>query len=238
MATGPKKETTNMTVSIMPLKSDGKTLDCDAMFKDICFWLSVKYQILENQPPSLLGALGPEYMNTLCPQHNLSYTLNPGSKFFGLERTSKQWMLRSHQSLDRESGDMSQNHPTVVCSVTRTGFQQDVNMTLNVMVLDEDDSPPVLMSANVTDIYLNNTQLKKGDMVEKDSLIIADQDSSEVNRFYIDVLQDDQKFFRPNCREEKDKKKSKMSPIKDDCGQASLQTTFMLYVILLKKIGA
>ncbi|GLG94389.1 Proto-oncogene tyrosine-protein kinase receptor Ret [Gryllus bimaculatus] len=78
LATEPGVPSAELRLNVTLLPSDGKTLDCDSLTQELCFWPAALYAIPENRPSSLLGPLGPPYLSELCPQHNLSYTLGNG----------------------------------------------------------------------------------------------------------------------------------------------------------------
>ncbi|XP_068081076.1 uncharacterized protein [Anabrus simplex] len=204
------RNTVHMKVNVTILSSmDVKKL-CEENPQALCFWPRVQYQVYENSIPTLLGPLGPSYLQDLCPEYIISYQLISMDDFVQILNGS----LWSKANLDRDTtqktrsenvtGEINLSGPKVQaqiqCSVKRENDVSTYNKTVNVTVLDVNDNTPRPTIEGPQTLYLDNQGFIPKDYV-LERLIFIDNDTKEVNVHRVSILEDEMKLWRINCNE-------------------------------------
>lgn len=71
-----RNATFHMKILVKLLRNED--FNCEKYVNHLCFWPSIKYQVLENQQPSFLGLLSSQYYKNKCKNYHLHYTISKG----------------------------------------------------------------------------------------------------------------------------------------------------------------
>lgn len=146
---------TSLDLEVVPLK----TLDCDFIVEDLCFWKSVQYRIYENTKASFIGSLGAAYLVELCPKYQITYRLVSKNANFKLSDHEKTGVYTT-KPLDRDRGDDGQSFE-VLCTVENPQRNvRNVTKKLEVVIMDVDDNPPEAQE-DVINISLEGNVVRK-----------------------------------------------------------------------------
>ncbi|KAG7197801.1 hypothetical protein KM043_001615 [Ampulex compressa] len=181
-----------LEIKIRPVAVEGKRINCADYIEDMCFWNTSRYRIYENQPRTVLGAIGPGAYGVLCPDFHISrYELLNGTKYFGISEGE----LFANASLDRDvigppGGPGPRLELLVRCVIWQesTGIQHAPTANLLVEVLDQDDNPPLAQGNRSVAISLRD--FKAGDKLDHGTLIFKDADARNSNRYAVRILED------------------------------------------------
>ncbi|XP_014612211.1 PREDICTED: proto-oncogene tyrosine-protein kinase receptor Ret [Polistes canadensis] len=182
-----------MEIKIQPLPTKDNKLNCADYIQDMCFWNSSRYKIYENQPRTMLGPLGPEIYNNICPHFRITeYRLLNGKDYFEIINNT----LYTNASLDRdtlepEGGPGPRADILVQCIVYEetTGDQFALLNNLTIEILDQDDNPPVIQN-NLTSVNITVQEFTAGDRLDENNVFIRDSDEMDSNQFTLSILED------------------------------------------------
>ncbi|GJQ71371.1 hypothetical protein Trydic_g11101 [Trypoxylus dichotomus] len=205
------RDNTTFQVNVTP----PDILDCDLIIQDLCYWQSATYRIYENRKASAIGSISSPYLAEMCKGYNITYEITEGDTHFALAPPAwgRTWGLQTIRPLNRDvtpgQRQDQRSYGTgqsivvgVDCNIINPkGTERIVSKNITVNVLDEDDNAPYTGESSPVQIILDKHFVIKGQALQfpRRYQIFYDDDSPEVNKYDIQLLNDTENILQKNC---------------------------------------